>query len=129
MNAPLPYLTELLFATEEPNEPLVIGGWDFSGYYSLINHQPIQMVFCLDCGDYQMANTIDVSSAPLCRCEPLYPKNMPDWRRIAVQDAYKQMMQVQQEMLERFSQEKKEDMKRITELVVGLKTNKRVVWF
>ncbi len=131
MNAPLPYLAELLFATEDTNEPLVAGGWDFSGYYSLINHQtyPIQMVFCLHCGNYKMANTIDVSNVPLCLCEPLYPKNRHDWRMILVQETYKKMKVVHKEMLEKFLQEKKEDMKRITELVVGLKTNTTIDWF
>ncbi len=125
---PLPYLDELRFVTDEVYEPIICGGYNFSGYYSLNNYQHYQMVFCPDCGNYIMANTIDCSNVEMCYCQPIYPKNRYDWRLVIIQETYGKKKKVLNELIIYFIQKETKRMKKITEMIVGLKTNTKVDW-
>ncbi len=124
----LPYLQELLVAVEDPYDPVEGSRYDFSGYYCLYNfYGPFQMVFCQKCGNYLMANTLATYECFVdsCSCTEFYPKTRCDWRDFSIQETYEKMKGVHQEL---FSYCMKKDMQKVTELVVGLKTNLQIDW-
>ncbi len=125
---PLPYLNELRFVTEEIYEPLICRGYNFSGYYAPVNFQHYQMVFCTDCGNYIMANTIDSSTVDMCYCQPIYPKNRYDWRLVSIQETYEKKKKVHAELLRYFLKKEAKRMREITEMIVGLKTDTQILW-
>ncbi len=126
MNSPLPFLEELQWVIDSPYEPTVTANYDFSGYYCPINLD-FQMIFCQNCGNYIVSNTICEYDCfiDICDCIPIYPKSRRDWRNLFIQQIYKQKNLVHQEML---SKSLKKDMQKITQLIISLKTNVQIEW-
>jgi hypothetical protein len=122
----LPFLRELLEETIDNNEPSIIGDYNFSGYYTLNNNHSYQMIFCSRCGEYIMANSIDSSFITTCQCQLIYPHNMlEETRLISVQQNYKQMKIVLQELYNKFT---KNDMLKITNFIIEFITHKQIIW-
>ncbi len=134
MNSPLPYIDELYWATDDdPNKPPIYNIYDTSyncGYYntSYLGSRylfPKTIIFCIGCGNYKHACNLNESNVKICDCKHIYPKNRSDWG-FYIKKIYENMKLVHLEMTQKF---KKEDMKKITELVVGIKTKSRIEWF
>ncbi len=87
------------------------------------------MIFCTDCGDYETAPD-DILNEYLksishCHCQIMYPMNMKIITETVAQDAYNQMYSVLQELKTEFV---KKDMKKMTEMVIGVKTKSEICW-
>ncbi len=125
---PLPYLEELSIMVGKPHDkPIIFRGYDYNGYYCLSERYPVpfQTIFCSRCGDYQMATTFHVTSLEYCSCTEIYPKNRLDWRYVCIQETYNNKRNVHQELLSKFLEK---DMRKITELVIDIKTNSKINW-